>query len=213
LELAVYQEVIDLLEAGKDVREHPWTEAKKVIVNSMHCLTAKPIVYLVNVGAKDYTKGGNKWFLAIKEWTIKRSPGSPCIPFSAKFESEFGEMPPEEQKKLVDAKRGSMIPKIIVQGYHALDMIHYFTCGADEVRAWSIRRDITAQKAAGVIHGDFETGFVNCDQYHFDDYVANENSEQAVAKAGKQRTQGKNYIVQDGDILFFRSTKSSGKKR
>eukprot|EP00457_Paulinella_chromatophora_P019663 gb/GEZN01021406.1/.p1 GENE.gb/GEZN01021406.1/~~gb/GEZN01021406.1/.p1 ORF type:complete len:194 (-),score=29.10 gb/GEZN01021406.1/:73-609(-) len=178
----------------------------------MCMLTAKPIVYLVNVGNKDYVKGANKWFLAIREWAIARSPGAPCIPFSAAFETEFAALPEAEQQKLNEGKGGSMIPKIIVAGYNALDMIRYFTCGEDEVRAWCIRNGTDAPRAAGVIHSDFETGFMNCDQYNYEDYVANENSEQAVAKAGKVRVQGKKYIVQDGDILFFVSTKSSRKK-
>eukprot|EP00808_Paulinella_micropora_P007002 g40330.t1 len=213
LNLEIHKKAVAILKEGKDIREHLWKEQEREIIDGMYLLTAKPIVYLVNVASKDFAKGANKWFMAIKEWCIKRSPGAPCIPFSAKFEEEFNELAEDKQKELNATKgSGSSIPKIIVEGYHALDMIHYFTVGEDEVRAWTIRKGTDAPKAAGVIHSDLETGFINCDQYTYQDFVENDNSVQAVAKAGKVRQQGKKYIVQDGDILFFRSTKATGAK-
>lgn len=96
-----------------------------------------------------------------------------------------------------------MVPRIILTGYHILDCIHFFTAGADEVRAWTIRRGATAPRAAAAIHSDFEKFFISCDQYTFEDFKQY-GSESAIKAAGKYRSQGKAYIVQDGDILFIK---------
>jgi len=96
-----------------------------------------------------------------------------------------------------------MLPKIITTGYHTLDLVHFFTCGADEVRAWTVRRGTAAPQAGGVIHSDFEKGFIACETMSYDDFVRY-GSEHACKAAGRYRTEGKLYIVRDGDILFFK---------
>jgi len=100
-----------------------------------------------------------------------------------------------------------MLPKIITTGYSTLDLVHFFTCGADEVRAWTVKRGSLAPAAAGVIHTDFEKGFIHAETMAFDDFKKY-GTESAVKAAGKYRTEGKNYVVKDGDIFFFKSTLS-----
>jgi len=117
----------------------------------------------------------------------------------------------EEKKLKVPA---TMLPKIITTGYHALDLVHFFTGGEDEVRAWTIKRGTLAPQAAGVIHTDFEKAFIAAETMSFEDFKRL-GSEQAVKAAGKYRTEGKAYLVKDGDILFFKHgtvEKAGGKK-
>ncbi len=114
----------------------------------------------------------------------------------------------EEKQKYLDEKKlkvpASMLPKIITTGYHALDLVHFFTGGDDEVRAWTIRRGCLAPQAAGVIHTDFEKAFIAAETMAFEDFKKL-GSEAAVKAAGKYRTEGKAYVVKDGDILFFKA--------
>jgi obg-like ATPase 1 len=128
------------------------------------------------------------------------------IPFSASFEAAvcaFGDDEEARKKFLEEKKTRSMIPKIITTGYTALDLIQYFTVGEAEVRAWTVKRGVTAPQAAGVIHSDFMKHFICAEQMRFDDFKEY-GSEIEVRKAGKYKTQGKLYIVQDGDIFNFK---------
>lgn len=213
-ELATLTKAKELLEAGKDIREGKWDNNDAILLNKMQLLTAKPIIYLVNCSMKGFLAGKSKWILKIKKWCKKRSPGAPVIPFSATFEAKVQTLETEEEKKAFygESKSRSMLPKIITTGYHALSLIHYFTCGPDEVRAWTLRAGRTAPEAAGVIHGDFEKFFLQALQYSYADFEEH-GDERAVKAAGKQRTRGRDYIVQDGDILFFKHSAGSAKKK
>jgi obg-like ATPase 1 len=205
--------VQEWLEAGKDIREGDWLPTDIPILNELQLLSAKPIVYLVNIATKDVEEGKNKWFKKIKEWCSERSPGAPVIPFSAAFEAKWEAMSEDERKAAREKKQDSQLPKIIVTGYHALKLVHYFTVGPDEVRAWTLREGTLAPQAAGVIHGDFEKCFISVVQYNYADFVEHE-SEQGVQAAGKLLTKGKSYVVQDGDILFFKhNAGGAGKKK
>jgi len=188
----------------KDVRDGDWAPKEVEVINKHQLLTAKPVAYLVNLSTQDYISKKNKWLKPIHDWVQKRSPGSPIIPFSGTFEAQIAGMATEERQKFCEEnKTQSALPKIITAGYHTLDLIHYFTCGPDEVRAWTVRRGIKAPQAAGVIHSDFERGFIAAEQMTYDDFKAL-GSEAAVKAAGKYKSQGKGYTVQDGDILFFK---------
>ena len=103
--------------------------------------------------------------------------------------------------------------KIILAGYHALQLLHFYTAGPDEVRCWTIREGWTAPKAAGTIHTDFERGFIKAEVYNFSDWKENDKSEAKVKEAGKYRQEGKNYQVQDGDIIFFKFNVTADKKK
>jgi obg-like ATPase 1 len=157
----------------------------------MMLLTAKPVIYLVNLSESDYERKKNKWLPKIKEWIDTNNPGDMLIPFSVSLEerlmSEGG----------IEATTPSLA-KIIQSGFQALSLQRYFTVGQPEVRAWTIREGTKAPQAAGVIHSDFETKFVCGHKFTFDD-LKEHGSEAAVQAAGKVVQIGKTYVMQDGD--------------
>ncbi|KAG6882038.1 hypothetical protein C0993_012141, partial [Termitomyces sp. T159_Od127] len=163
------------------------------VVNGLTLLTAKPITYLVNLSERDYVRKKNKWLPKIKAWIDTNNPGDPLIPFSVALEERLVTMSPEERKE-EETKVGatSALGKITQAGYSSLDLIRYFTCGPDEVRAWTIRQGTKAPQAAGVIHSDFENKFVCGEIMSYDD-LKEHGSEAAVKAAGKLRQQGKPY--------------------
>jgi obg-like ATPase 1 len=180
------------------------------LLNRFLFITMKPVVYLVNLSEKDYIRKKNKWLLKIKEWVDAHDPGSVMIPFSAAFELKIQDMPEDEKANYVkEVGVPSALEKIIVQGYKALSLMYFFTSGEDEVKAWTIQKGTTAPKAAGRIHTDFEKGFIMAEVMKFDDFKE-EGSEAAAKAAGKYRQQGKNYIVEDGDIIFFKFNAGAG---
>jgi len=204
----------DLLAKKKDIRSYPWKNDDIDVLNEMQFLTAKPVVYLVNIGEDEFKEQKNKWLGKIHQWIQANDPGAKLIPFSAAFEGKVAELRSKEEKAKFedDEKAKSQMPKIISTGYHALDLIHYFTVGEVEVRAWTIKKGTTAPAAAGVIHTDFMKHFVCAEQMTFEDFKEHGN-ESAVKAAGKYKTQGKLYIVQDGDILFFKHNAGGAAKK
>ena len=122
-------------------------------------------------------------------------------------------MSPEDQKKYCEEnKTESNLGKIITAGYYSLDLIHFFTCGPDEVKCWTVRKGSKAPKAAGVIHTDFERGFISAEVMKYDD-INRLGTEAEVKKAGLQRNEGKNYVVNDGDIIYFKFNVSDPAKK
>jgi obg-like ATPase 1 len=215
-ELATLEKAKSILEDGKDIREGGWNVHDAALLNEMQLLTAKPVCYLVNVSEKNFKAGKSVWIKKIKKWCKKRSPTSPVIPFSATFEAKLREIGDDEEAKaayLGESKSRSMLPKIITTGYHCLSLIHYFTCGEDEVRAWTVRAGRTAPEAAGVIHTDFEQYFISATQYTYDDFK--EHGDVAAVRAAGllNPSRGRNYIVQDGDILNFKHSAGSANKK
>lgn len=213
-EMDLAEFVVGHLEAGKEVRNYDWNNKQIELLNTFPLLTAKPVVYLVNISKQNMEKSQNKWFKDIKDWVAKESPGDPVIPFSVAFEEHIRSLPDEEKKEYMKShKLNTMLPKIIKSGYQALHLINFFTVGADEVRAWSIRKGTKAPGAAGTIHGDFEKNFVCAETYNYDDFKE-QGSETAVKAAGKIRTQGKEYEMVDGDICFIKhNAGGAGKKK
>ncbi|KAF7248165.1 Obg-like ATPase 1 [Varanus komodoensis] len=161
---------------------------------------------------------GHGWLagrlIKIKEWVDKHDPGALVIPFSGALELKLQEMSAEEkQKYLEENMTQSALPKIIKAGYAALQLEYFFTAGPDEVRAWTIRKGTKAPQAAGKIHTDFEKGFIMAEVMKYEDFKEG-GSEAAVKAAGKYRQQGRNYIVEDGDIIFFKfNTPQQPKKK
>lgn len=201
-----------LEEEKKHIRFADWTGKEIVELNRHLFITSKPVIYLVNLSSKDFIRKKNKWLLKIKEHIDKNDPGALLIPFSGSYELTLSEMEPDEKTKhMEDNKCQSALDKIIVQGYKALQLEYFFTCGSDEVKAWTIQRGSTAPKAAGRIHGDFEKGFVMAEVMKFSDFKE-EGSEAAVKAAGKYHQRGRNYIVEDGDIIFFKCNTAGMKK-
>ncbi|MCD7457484.1 hypothetical protein HAX54_035195, partial [Datura stramonium] len=157
------------LEEGKDVRLGDWKAADIEFLNTFQLLTAKPVVYLVNMNEKDYQRKKNKFLPKIHAW-VQEHGGEIIIPFSAAVERNLADMPPDEAEKYCEEnKLQSCLPKIIKTGFSAINLIYFFTAGPDEVKCWQIRRLMKAPQAAGTIHTDFERGFICAEVMKFDD--------------------------------------------
>lgn len=203
-ELETVNAVLKLLNQNKQVRYGDWKAQDIETLNSLSLLTAKPVVYLINMSEKDYIRKGNKWLGKIKQW-VDSQGGEPIVPFCGVLEQKMLSMSKDEIAAYEkENKATSAIPKIIKTGYYALDLIHFFTCGTDEVKCWTIRRGTKAPQAAGIIHSDFEKGFICAEVMKFDEFKQL-GSEAAVKAAGKYKQEGKGYVVCDGDILYFKA--------
>lgn len=197
-------------EKKSPVRFGEWSAADIEVLNKHLFITAKPMIYLINLSEPDYIKKKNKWLVKIKEWIDANDPAAIAIPFSGALEAKLVEMPEDERQAFLDQnKTTSALSKIIVQGYKALNLCYYFTAGEDEVKAWTIQKGTKAPQAAGRIHTDFEKGFIMADVMKFADFKEL-GSENAVKAAGKYRQQGKTYIVEDGDIIHFKFNAGAG---
>lgn len=201
-ELEVLIKVKALLEKGLWVKDEEWTPREIDVLNSNLFFTAKPVVYLVNMSLENYVTKKNKWLLKIKDWVEKKCPGI-IIPFSVEFEQAF-------EKKSVEG--ASAMDKIIKTGYNVLNLIHFFTSGEDEVKCWTIQLGTKAPQAAGTIHTDFEKGFICAEVMKYNDLMAL-GSENAVKAAGKYKQHGKEYVVEDGDIIFFKFNPPKASKK
>lgn len=194
----------------KPVRKEIWNEKEIEILNKHLFLTAKPIVYLVNLSETDYIRKKNKWLPKIKAWIDEHDNGAVLIPFSGAFELKIIEMPEDEKEKFCkEVGASSNLDKIIHIGYKALQLQYFFTAGEDEVKAWTIQKNSKAPQAAGRIHSDFEKGFIMAEVMKVSDLME-EGSEAKVKAAGKYRQQGKTYVVEDGDIIFFKFNAGAG---
>jgi GTP-binding protein YchF len=197
------KKVYDALAAGRAARSVDLGEFELPIVKDLHLLTMKPVLYACNVSEEDFQKGGNAWVDAVTEFAASEHNG--VVVLCSSLEAEIALLPKEEQAEFLESI-GATEPglnRLIFEAYKLLDLWTYFTAGEKEVRAWTIRRGTKAPGAAGVIHTDFEKGFIRAETYNCQD-LFNLKSEQAVKEAGKYRLEGKEYLVQDGDILFFR---------
>jgi obg-like ATPase 1 len=208
-----------------------WSQLEVEVLNQLQLLTAKPVVFLVNVSKRDYLRKGNKYLAKIGEFVKERGGDEPVIPFSCEFEQELQDLEAAGQLQTYlkeNPTNKSTLNRILKMGYHALGLIHFFTAGKDEVRGWTIRKGRLAPQAAGVIHSDFERGFIMAEVQAFADLkectskgvvfaihrhridavavllLFTVGTEEAVKKAGKLKMQGKKYEVQDGDIIFFK---------
>ena len=211
-EFDVIVKVQTILQEGKDVRGVEWTNNEVPILNTFQFLTAKPMIYLANLKVNSFCNQRSNWLPKIMEYVKAKGLGEPVIPISAAYESMLVDAElsgPEEVARVIAENNNcaSILPKVIKLGYKTLRMISFFTCGPDEVRQWSIRDGFTAPQAAGTIHTDFEKKFSFAEIYSFKDFKQAGGTLDAVAKlkaAGKLRQQGKTYIVNDGDICFFK---------
>ena len=168
----------------------------------LNLLTAKPVLYVCNVG-EDEAASGNALSAAVAERA--KAEGAASVVVSAAIEAEVAQLPQEERAEFLEGigLEDSGLDRVIRAGYGLLGLITYFTVGPKEARAWTITTGTKAPAAAGVIHGDFERGFIACETIAYDDYVAG-NGEAGAREAGRLRVEGRDYIVQDGDVLLFR---------
>ncbi|AAQ15964.1 GTP binding protein, putative [Trypanosoma brucei brucei TREU927] len=211
-DLEILHKVRDHLEKGEQVRCYQWNNKEIDFLNTLQLLTAKPAIFLANMSEKDFIRQRSKWLAKLKEW-IDKHTGELLIPVSAEMEANLLNMSSEEAEEfLKQNKTKSQVPKIITSAYHAINLIHYFTAGPDEVKCWTIQRGTKAPQAAGKIHSDMEKGFICAEVIHWEDYEKLE-SEAACREAGKQHQEGRNYEVRDGDIIFFKFNAAKGGKK
>jgi len=198
--LTVYK---DHLLAGKSARTAPVTEEDKVYIEDIWLLTAKPVMYVCNVDEKSVNTG-NAYVEQVKA-AVKEENAQVLI-ISAQIESEIAQLDSYEERQMFLDDLGlqqSGVAQLIKAAYRLLNLATYFTAGVQEVRAWTITQGFTAPQAAGVIHTDFEKGFIRAEVIKYDDFVKY-GSESACKEAGKLSVEGKTYVVADGDIMHFR---------
>ena len=192
-----------VLEEGKSVRSLTFDDNEKPIVKSFQLITSKPVLYLCNVDEAS-VKDGNQHVEAVKE-AVKDEDAQVLI-IGAKIEADIMDLETYDERQLFLDELGLDEPgvnRLIRSAYSLLDLQTYFTAGVKEVRAWTVPVGATAPQAAGVIHTDFEKGFIRAEVMTYNDFVTL-GSEAAVKEAGKFRVEGKEYIVQDGDVMHFR---------
>jgi GTP-binding protein YchF len=200
--LEIYRKLEKHLNDGKSVRSLGLSDEDKALVKDLFLLTNKPVLYVANV-AESEIKKSSPALEVLRAHAAKE--GAEVVVLSGKIESEIAELSLDERKTFLQdlGLKESGLDQMARAGYKLLGLSTYFTAGPKEVRAWTIPRGTKAPQAAGVIHSDFEKGFIRAECYHYNDLIAL-GSEAKVKEAGKMRLEGKEYAVQDGDVLFFR---------
>jgi GTP-binding protein YchF len=203
-EVHILEQAQTHLNAGKPARTLSVDDAGKVIVRELCLLTQKPLLFIGNVSEADAaTPEKSPHYQALQ--ALGKAQGVPVIAISAAIEAEVSQLPPDDRAAYLDSL-GLQEPglhKVIREGYSLLGLITYLTAGPEETRAWTVRINTRAPQAAGVIHTDFERGFIKAEVMRWEDLVSLK-SEAAVRQAGKLRIEGKEYVVQDGDVMHFR---------
>ena len=200
--LALMERALTALREGKPARLAVVDDDDRKAFHALGLLTAKPILYVCNVDEASAATGND---FSAKVESRAAIEGAGCVTISAKIESELAELDTDERNAYL-AELGLAEPglnRLIREGYKLLDLITYFTAGPKEARAWTIPKGTRAPQAAGVIHTDFETGFIRAETIAYDDYVAL-GGETGARDAGKMHLEGKDYVVRDGDVLHFR---------
>ncbi len=193
-----------LLEDGKRALQAPLSDEEKLAVRDMFLLTMKPLFYVANIDEGTIASGTNDYVEVVRK--IAAEDNSDVVVICGKFEAELSEIADEaDRKDFMEAAglKESGLAVLARKAYKLMGLRTFFTGGSDECRAWTIHSGDTAPKAAGVIHTDFEKGFIKAEAYTIDD-LRQYGSEQKIKEAGKYRVEGKEYIVQDGDVLFFK---------
>ena len=170
--------------------------------NMLQLLTSKPVLFVANVD-EDSAATGNEYSKRVEDRAAEE--GAACVVISAQIEAELALLDEPDRSEYLETLglEEAGLSRLIHAGYNLLGLQTYFTAGPKEARAWTIRKGWTAPKAAGVIHGDFEKGFIRAETVAFEDYIAH-GGETGAKEAGKMRSEGKDYIVQDGDVMLFR---------
>jgi len=201
LQERLLQQALAALEDGQPARSIDVDEEDQRAWKMLQLLTSKPILYVCNVG-EDEAAGGNEHSKRVANMAAEQGAASVII--SARIEEEISQLDPEEAGMFLEEMglHEAGLDRVIRAGYELLNLQTYFTVGPKEARAWTIRKGTLAPQAAGVIHGDFERGFIRSETIAYDDYVALKG-EQGAKDAGKMRVEGKTYMVKDGDVLHF----------
>lgn len=200
--LSVAEKAMKLLESSKPIRKGEWTKEEFPLVRELQLITQKPVLYAANVKESELPHGGA---LVEQVREIAKQEGSRVVVICGKVEAEVAELSDEEAKEYLKefGLAESGLNQLIRLGYDLLGLITFLTAGEKEVRAWTVRKGSTAPQAAGVIHSDFERGFIRAEIMCYDDLIQY-GSQQAVKEKGLYRLEGKEYVVQDGDVIYFR---------
>lgn len=203
IEYNIVKKVNDALSAGKPARSVTVEDAEKQIYQELHLLTSKPVLYVCNVSEADFIACNSPMVKLVQDRAA--SENNRALSICSSMEAEIAQLPVEERADFLSSL-GVTEPglfRLIRESYSLLNLITFFTAGEKEVRAWTIMKGTKAPGAAGVIHSDFEKGFIRAETYHCEE-LFKAKSEAAVKEAGKYRLEGKEYVVQDGDVMFFR---------
>jgi len=200
--VTVMEKALEPLRAGSPARTAKLLPEEIAIFRGLQLLTSKPVVYVCNV-EESAASNGNAFSQKVEEQAKKE--GAACVIISAKIESEFASLAPEERTEYLKdmGLEEPGLNRLIRAGYELLDLVTYFTVGPKEARAWTITRGTKGPGAAGVIHSDFEKGFIRAETIAYEDFVTFKG-ETGCKDAGKMRLEGKEYVVKDGDIMHFR---------
>ena len=202
VEAPVVRKALEVLRDGKPARAAELTAEERPVFARLQLITAKPMMYVLNVEEASAAMG-NRHSARAETWAKERN--IPSVVISAAIEAEVAQLPPGDQAEYLGhlglAETG--LARVVRAGYALLDLVTFFTVGPKEARAWTVRRDARAPEAAGVIHTDFEKGFIRAETIAYDDYVAL-GGEAGARDAGKLRLEGKDYAVEDGDVFHFR---------
>ena len=193
------------LEEGKSARSMEFTDEEKAIMADIPLLSNKPIIYVANMSEDDFNGklDSNPFYNEVLQ--IAREENSEVVPIGARLEEEIADMSKEDKMMFLEelGLKESGLDRLIKAGYHLLGLISYLTAGKPEVRAWTITRGTKAPQAAGKIHSDFERGFIRAEVISYEDLIAN-GSIAAAKEKGLVRSEGKDYVMQDGDVVLFR---------
>jgi GTP-binding protein YchF len=202
LQLALMTKAVALLKDGKPARDAVLTAEEHEPYRQLGLLTQKPVLYVCNVDEAAAAHGNAASARAVE---MAKTQGAGAIAISARIEEELAQLPPAERGEFLTSLGLSEpgLNRVIRAGYDLLGLITFFTAGPKEARAWTVVKGARAQQAAGVIHSDFEKGFIRAETIAYDDYIAC-NGEAGAREAGKFRLEGKEYVVQDGDVMHFR---------
>ena len=201
-QMVLVERALALLREGKPARMVEVAPDEKRDFRALNLLTSKPVLYVCNVD-EDSAASGNAFTQAVAERA--KAEGAGAVVISAKIEAELAQLDETERREYMEALglAEAGLDQLIRAGYALLGLITYFTAGPKEARAWTVRHGSTAPKAAGVIHTDFERGFIRAQTIAYDDFIAL-GGEHGAKEAGKARDEGKDYIVKDGDVLLFK---------
>ena len=202
-EVTILNKIISGLEKNIPIRNIDLTDDEKKFIKNFSFLTAKPIIYVTNITENDMQNDGNKYTDRVIEYA--NNEGSKVVTICAQIESELSDLSDEEKEIFLSdlGVHESGLSRLIKATYDLLGLATYFTAGTDEVRAWTFTKGMKAPACAGIIHTDFEKGFIRAEIMSYDDLREN-GSEKGVREAGKMRLEGKEYVMQDGDICYFR---------
>lgn len=202
-EVELMEKCKSILSGGEVLRHHEFEEDELEILKPFNLITMKPMIYLANVNEVDLVTGNNEFIDKVREYD--KNDGCEVILMCAKIESELVELE-DSEKKVFLSELGieeSGLDKLIRVTYDTLGLATFFTVGSDEVRAWTFKKGMKAPECAGIIHSDFERGFIKAEVMSYEDLISC-GSELKVKEAGKARLEGKEYVMQDGDICYFR---------